>query len=191
MNLKDLLGDAYKDDLTVEDISTAIADLDLVDRASATKGMIRKDTFDKTASELAGLKKQLRERMTADEQAKIDREAQDKAIMEELESLRKDKQLNQHVTRYLKLGYDEELAQSTAEALVNQDFDKVFANQQAFLTKRERELLKAQTLNNDKRPPAGNANGGTDYAKLAAEAQARGDYAAQAYYLRQSQMANE
>lgn len=191
MNLQDLLGDAYKDDLTVADISAAIENLDLVDRATATKGMIRKDTFDKTASELAGLKKQLREKLSEDEQVKLDREARDKELMEELESLRKDKQLNQHVNRYLKLGYDEKLAQSTAEAMVAQDFDKVFANQQAFLAAKEKEILKKQTLNNDKRPPAGNGSGSTDYAKLAEEARARGDFAMQAYYLRMSQTANE
>lgn len=191
MDLKDLLGEAYREDMTVEDIASAIEGMDLVDRATATKGMIRKDTFDKTASELAGLKRQLREKLSEEEQEKIDREARDKAIMDELEALRKDKLLTQHVTRYLKLGYDEKLAQSTAEALVAQDFDKVFANQQAFLDAREKEIRKSQTLNNDKRPPAGNATGGTDYAKLAAEAQARGDFAMQAYYLRQSQQARE
>lgn len=191
MNLKDLMGDAYKEDLTVEDISAAIEGLDLVDRATATKGMVRKETFDKTASELAGYKRQLREKLSEEEQAKLDREAHDKEIMEELEALRKDKLLNQHMTRYLKLGYSDELAQSTAEAMVAQDFDTVFANQQAFLAAREKEILKAQTLKNDKRPPAGNGTGGTDYAKLAAEAQARGDLAMQAYYIRQSQIAKE
>lgn len=191
MNLKDLLGDAYREDLTVDDISAAIENLDLVDRATATKGMIRKETFDKTASELAGYKRQLREKMSEEEQAKLDREARDKELMEELESLRKDKLLSQHVNRYLKLGYDEELAQSTAEAMVAQDFDKVFSNQQTFLAAREKEILKKQTLNNDKRPPAGNGGGSNDYVKLAEEAQARGDFTMQAYYLRQSQMARE
>lgn len=191
MNLQELLGDAYKEDLTVEEISAAIEKLDLVDRTSAIKGMVRKDTFDKTASELAGLKKQLRAKLSEEEQTKLEREARDKELMDELEELRKDKLLNQHVNRYLKLGYDEKLAQSTAEAMVAQDFDKVFANQQAFLAAREKEILKNQTLNNDKRPPAGNAGGSTDYAKLADEARSRGDFAMQAYYLRMGQLAKE
>lgn len=47
MELKDLLGEDYKDGMTIEEVNTILAN----------KNFIAKDTFDKTASELAALKK--------------------------------------------------------------------------------------------------------------------------------------
>lgn len=69
MNLKAILGDKFKEDMTVEEINTALADFD------PTNGMIKKDLFDRTASELAAAKKQLKEKLTADEQAKAEQDA--------------------------------------------------------------------------------------------------------------------
>lgn len=191
MNLKELLGEAYREDMTLAEVEAAVNGLDLVDRNTATNGMVRKDVFDKTASDLAATKKKLKEKLTEEEQARLDREAHDKEIMNELEGLRRDKAVNQHVAQYMKLGYDPVLAQKTAEAMVSQDFEKVYEFQQQFLEARDKEIRRQITLSGDKRPPAGNANQGADYAKLAAEAGARGDFAAQAYYTRLSQENNE
>lgn len=47
MELKDLLGENYKDGITVEEVNALLAD----------KNFISKETFDKTASELAALKR--------------------------------------------------------------------------------------------------------------------------------------
>ena len=58
MKLEDLLGTAYRDDMTLEEVETALAgkkDLSLV-----TEPVVKKDVFDKTASELAKLKKELK-----------------------------------------------------------------------------------------------------------------------------------
>lgn len=187
MNLKEFLGDAYKEDMSFADVEAALADADLVSRADATKNMIAKSTFDKTASELAATKRQLKAKLSEDEQAQLERENHDKAIMEELESLRHDKAVSQHVHRYLSLGYDEKLARETAEAMVNQDFDTVFTNQQAFLAARDKAMQKQMTMANDKRPPAGDGSTGVDYNKLASQAAENGDISAQAYYLRLAQ----
>lgn len=187
MDLKAVLGDSYRDDMTAADIATALADLDYVDRSEATAGMVSKATFDKTASDLAAAKKQLKERMTAEEQATAEREAADKAIQEELKELRRDRAVNQHFARFVKLGYDEELAKSTAAAMVDQDFDTVFKNQQAFLAARDKAMKKEATMASDKRPPAGTSETGMDFAAMAKQAGERGDFAAQAYYLRLSQ----
>lgn len=72
--LKELLGESWKDDITVEEIQEALKDRQLVDKKSLPK-TVTKATFDKTASELASLKKELRElqqsSMTAEEQLQI------------------------------------------------------------------------------------------------------------------------
>lgn len=187
MELKTLMGDAYKEGMTVEDIEAALQGMDLVDRNEAAKGMVSKAMFDKKVSELTTANKQLREKMSTEEQEKLDREAEKKAFMDELEGLRKKDQLNQHLSRFLKLGYDEKLAQATAQAMVDQDFDTVFANQQAFLAARDKAMQKQAVLGSDKRPPASESEGGKDFVKMASEAQARGDFAASAYYTRLAQ----
>ena len=64
MELKELLGDAYKEGMTVEDITAAIAGLDLVDRAKATEGMVPKSMLDRANSEAAENKRKLKEKMS-------------------------------------------------------------------------------------------------------------------------------
>ena len=187
MDLKTVLGENYRDDMTLADVESALSGLDLVDRAEAVKGWVSKDVFDRTASDLSNAKKQLREKMTADEQDKLAREEQDKAIQDELKELRRDKAVNQQLSQLLALGYEDKLARDTAAAMVDGDFDKVYKNQRTFLEARDKVQKREQTLAGDKRPPAGNASGGTDYLKMASEAGARGDYNAQAYYLRLAQ----
>ena len=188
MDLKAVLGGSYKEDMSFEEVAAVLADMDLVDRATATQGMIDKNLFDRKVSEL---NKKLKEKLSAEEQDKMEREAAEQAMKAELEGLRQYRAVNEHLTRFLKLGYDEALAQDTAEAMVAQDFEKVFANQQAFLAAHDKAVQKQLTMANDKRPPAGNAQAGQDYTKLAAEAGASGNYAAQAYYTRLAQMNNE
>ncbi len=60
MDLKDLLGDAYKEGMTIEEINKALTGKNLVDPKTLPKS-VTKETFDKTASELAKYKKELRE----------------------------------------------------------------------------------------------------------------------------------
>jgi hypothetical protein len=61
MTLQELLGDAYKEGMTIEEIETALKDKDLYE------GYVKKEVFDKTASEVAKLKKQLRDKMIEEE----------------------------------------------------------------------------------------------------------------------------
>ena len=111
-----------------------------------TTGYVKKDVFDKTSSEVATLKKQLKERMTQEEQDKIKATEEFENMKAELEALRKDKAIQEHTNQFLALGYEQDLAVKTAEALYNGDMKTVFNNQKAFqenLVKKERaELLK-------------------------------------------------
>lgn len=58
--------------------------------------MISKVQFDKVASELAKVKKELRARMSAEEQKEADRKANDEAMRLELEALRREKTLSNY-----------------------------------------------------------------------------------------------
>lgn len=178
MNLKELLGDKYKDDMTAAEVAAALADYD------PTAGLIKKDLFDKTASELAAAKKQLKEKMTADEQAEAERKAKEEQMANRLAELERDKAVSEHKARFLGLGFDEALAASTAKALADGDMDTVFANQKKHQEAQEK-ALRAQLLQETPKPPAG--SGGDvkiDYGKEIAAAQASGDFSKAAYYTR-------
>ena len=77
MNLKELLGDAYREDMTLEEVEQALEGINLVDPATLPKS-VSKEVFDKTASELARVKKELKElqekNMTAEEKLKLELE---------------------------------------------------------------------------------------------------------------------
>lgn len=191
MDLKEVLGENYRDDMTLADVEAALSGLDLVDRAVAVKDMVSKDVLDKATADASKYKKQLREHMSAEEQAAQARAEQDQKIQDELTELRRDRDVNRQLKELLALGYEEKLAQETAEAMVDGDFTKVYANQRTFLADRDKAAKRAQTMANDKRPPAGDAQTGKDFTKMAAEAAARGDFSAQAYYLRLAQQNNE
>lgn len=57
MDLKTLLGESYREDMTHEEINTAIADKNLFEAAKA----VDKTVFDRTASELAKANRELKE----------------------------------------------------------------------------------------------------------------------------------
>ena len=129
MNIKDLLKDAYKEGMSIEDIEKALESIEMPTDGSAEIERLTK-ALSKSNSEAADYKKQLREKMSADE-IKAKEEA-DK--MEELQSkydaLLKESTISKYKARFLALGYDDALATEAAEAMANGDTEKVFAAQQ-------------------------------------------------------------
>ena len=122
--------------------------------AKPSPHMISKVQFDKVASELAKVKKELRARMTAEEQKEADRMANDEAMRLELEALRKEKTLNSYKASYLAQGYDERTAEDAATALADGDMDTVFALMKKQATSTEK-ALRAKILKEIPVPPAG------------------------------------
>lgn len=116
---------------------------------------IAKSQFDKLASELAAAKKQLRAKMSEDEQKELDRQQEQENMKQELEALRKEKTLSSHKASLLSLGYDEQLASDTADALVEGDMDAVFANMKKYGANVEK-ALRAKILKETPVPPTGN-----------------------------------
>ena len=120
-------------------------------------GYVTKEVFDKTASELANTKKQLREKMSADEiKAKEDAESREK-LQKDYDALLREVTLSKNKAKFLALGYDEALAESTAEAMVDGDLDKVFANQKKHLDAVEKKI-RADVLKDTPMPEGGNGS---------------------------------
>ena len=122
-------------------------------------GFVSKATFDKTSSEAASYKKQLREKQS-DEEAKAAKEAEEKAaLMARLEELEREKTVGTYTTSYLALGYDEKTAKASAEALAKGDMETVFANQKTQIETREK-ALRAELLKQTPPPASGASDKG-------------------------------
>ena len=117
-------------------------------------GYIKKDLFDKTASELADHKKQLKAKMTEDEQKEAERAAKEAERDALLASLQKDKSVSDTKAQFLGLGYEAALAEETAKAMVEGDMAKVFANQKKHLDEVEKKV-RAEALKETPKPVPG------------------------------------
>lgn len=142
----------YKEDMTAEEKLKLYEEYEIAEPTH--EGYIKKDTFDKTASELASLKKQLKDRMSEDEIKEAERAQKDAEIMEELKALRTEKMISDMKARYLGLGYDDKLATDTAKAYAEGDIDAVFKNQKIF-QENSKKAIEAELMANTPRPPAG------------------------------------
>ena len=153
MNIKELIGDAYKEGMSVEDIEKALEGIEMPTDNSAEIDRL-KAALSKSNTEAADYKKQLREKMTAEElKAKEDAEKME-ALIKERDSLLREKTISNHKANYLALGYEEKLAQETAEAMANGELDKVFANQKKHNEALEKKI-RADVLKGTPKPEGG------------------------------------
>ena len=122
-------------------------------------GYVKKDVFDKTASELAQTKKDLKARMTEEEIAKAEHEAELNKYKEQAQTLQREKNISENKAKFLSLGYDDTLAGETAEALENGDFATVFKNQQVVI-ENVKKIAKGEAMASTP-APAGKATDGS------------------------------
>ena len=182
MKIKDLLKDAYREGMTLEEIETALAEIELPgDNAAEIKRL--KDAVSKANSEAADYKKQLRAKQTDDEAAEAKRKEEFEKLQSDHNELLHKMAVSENKAKLLALGYDEALAGETAEAMAKGETDKVFAAQQKHQEAIEKKI-RADILKDTPKPTGGSAPGGVDYQKMIDEAQQRGDLVAAAYYTR-------
>ena len=136
-----------------EEAKTAILEMEFADTPDMSQ-FVAKAVFDKKASEAAELSKQLKSKMTQEEQVATKQAEALAAMQKELESLRADKTISEYTAQFLALGYDEKLAKSTAEALHKGDMAIVFKNQATFVAERDK-AMKTDLLKSTPVPPAG------------------------------------
>ena len=84
------------------------------------------------------MKKQLRGKMTEDEAKELERQQHQEEMETELNTLRREKALAGYKASYLSQGYDEQLAEEAATAMVDGDMETVFA------------VMKKQSVNAEK-----------------------------------------
>ena len=157
MDIKDLLKDSYREDMSAEDIITALKDIEMPTDLSGEVDRL-KNALSKSNSEAADYKRQLKDRMSEDE-VKAKEDAEKWAQVEkERDDLLREKNVSINKARLLGLGYDEKLAEETAEAMVNGELDKVFANQKIHLESVEKKV-RADVLKETPKPTGGSGKG--------------------------------
>lgn len=176
MDLKTLLGDAFKEGMTLAEVEAALADKDMIDRSEAetmatNRAAATKRLLDTANKKLAEAQKKGTE--TGNENA---------ALLERINALEERDKANTrlsniatHKASLIAQGYAEDLASATAEALVDGNTAVVLANQGKFLAAQTAKI-KEDLLKGTKPPAAGgNSGGAVDYAKAKEKALAAGD----------------
>lgn len=139
-------------DMTPEQKLAALEALEIAEPDYS--GYVKKETFDKTASDLARIKKENLARLTEDERAKQERDEELQRLRDRNAELEKQNTITTYKAQYLKMGYDDALATATAQAWADGDHEKVIANHAAFIAANEKHI-KASVLGDMPTPPAG------------------------------------
>lgn len=135
--------------MSAEDKVKALEALDMPDPDYS--GYVKKDVFDRTASELAATKKELKDKLSDEEKAKLEAEQKSQELQANYEKLKRESDISKATAKFLALGYDDKLAAETAEAFVDGDTEKVFANQQKAQAALEKKL-RADILKDTPKP---------------------------------------
>lgn len=136
-------------EMSAEDKLKALEAFDIPDPDYS--GYVKKDLFDKTASELAEKKKQLKDKMTEDEQKTQKEQEEREELQSKYDKLLRESEISKHKAKLVALGYDEKLADETAEAMVEGNSEKVFANQKKHLESVEKRV-RAEALKDTPKP---------------------------------------
>lgn len=158
MDLKTLLGAAYKDNMTLADVELALADRELLDKSEvenivSTRTAAQKRLLDAANKKLAEANQ--RNTTAGNENAEL------LERIAALETANKEAERNAGIAAtkasLLAQGYDEALATDTATAMADNNMAKIIENQGKFLASKT-QAIKDELLNGTK-PPAGGGSG--------------------------------
>lgn len=153
-DLKALLGDKYKDGMTLAEVLA----LEVEEPKADTSGLISKEHFDKVASEAAAYKKQLRAQMSEAEAKAAEEAEKYAAIVAERDQLKAEKTIAENAKGLLAIGYSENLATEVATALYNGDSAAVIKAQAKFVDEQKKAVL-AEAVKGTPVPPASDKGG--------------------------------
>ena len=151
-DLKSLLGDKYKEGMTIEELMALELEAPKAD-TSAYDNL--KKRLDEVASEAANYKKQLRANMSEAEKKAIEDAERYAALEEEAKQLREEKATAAYAKSLVAMGYDEKSADEVAIALYNGDAEAVIKAQAKFVDAQKKAVL-AETVKETPVPPIGN-----------------------------------
>lgn len=128
-SLKELLGKAYKEGMSLEEIDTALADMTFHTDSDFTN---LKNNISKLTSECKEWKTKYQSTLDEGELARQQAEEERANMLNELNLLKRDKNIADLKSQFLGIGYSAELASDTAIATLDGDTAKVLENQKKF-----------------------------------------------------------
>ena len=153
--LKDILGEAYREDMTLADIESAIATMKLADLSSGeyvSKGKLMDyETRAKKAE------KALAEKLTEEEKAQIELAKKE----EYYKALEKENNRNKYIQKLGKTIKDEKVLNEIADLYADGDYASAIDKQNEYLAKYHGELektIKAELLKQNPQPTAQSGN---------------------------------
>lgn len=164
MKLNVLLGDAYKEGMTAEELVAAI------EKAPDPTAEVEKlrNAVTKANSEAAEYKKQLKAKRTDDENAAQEQadkfaelQKQNEEYAKTVAALKKEKTIATYKAEFVKQGYEAELADKAANALADNDTAKLFKYQSEFMSAHDTSF-KASLLKDMPIPPGADGKGNSD-----------------------------
>ena len=157
MKLKDLLKDAYKEGITVEEIESALADVEIPADQSAEIERL-KAALSKSNSENAEWKKKHRDALSEEERKAQETADLIKKLQDENATLTRESNVSKHKAKFLGMGYEESLAGEAAEAMADGDMEKLFSYQQKHQEALEKKI-RADALKSTPKPVPNKADG--------------------------------
>lgn len=170
MTLQELLGTAYKDGMTLDEINTALAERTLLDETEVETRVTNRTAAQKRLLDAANRKlaeAQQRNNAAGSENAEL--LARITTLETEAKENKRAAAIAKDTAAYVALGYSQELAKSTAEAIADGDTAKINANMASFIAQKT-QSIREELMRGTPAPAAGNAGGGVDYAKAKADA---------------------
>jgi len=144
-------------DMTPEQKVAALEAFEYDDNSAELERL--KNANSKANSEAAEWKRKHNALLSDEEKKKAEADENNKKILEELESLRKDKTISDYTARYIAMGYDKDLAADTAKAMAEGNMAKVFENGEKHRTALEKKI-KEDLMNGTKKPDGNSGAGG-------------------------------
>jgi hypothetical protein len=158
MKLKDLLKDAYKEGITVEEIESALAGVEVPSDQSVEIERL-KAALSKSNSENAEWKKKHREALSEEERKAQEMADRMKQLEEQNATLLRESSVSKHKARFLGMGYEEALANDAAVAMADGDMEKLFSYQQKHQEALEKKI-RADALKGTQKPVPNKGEGG-------------------------------
>ena len=153
MTLQEILGDKYKEGMTVEEIEAAVAE---------SKNVVSKQSFDKKTSELVKTQKELKTKLTEQEQEALDKQLEEQKLREDYATLLRETKITKYENSLISIGYAGERAQKMAVAFADEDFNAVISEMKAHNASLEKKIAK-DMLESTPRP---STNEGTEKHEL-------------------------
>lgn len=188
-NIQTLLGDAYKEGMTAEEIVAELENVSLPqDRADEIERL--KNAVTRANAEVAEHKRKLKDKMSEDEKKSAEEAERIATIESENKELKKKIAISEYTAKFMASGLDADMASKSAEAAYAGDIDTVIANYNAKIAG-VKESVKAELISATPGMKGGSTSGKVkDFSGDIGSSIATGDFANAAALMRLQQEQN-